>query len=220
VRIFSSVYIQCSKLIKKVHSIDIRQGCNRPEEGGYRAELSHALSAPICIKYDAVAEVLSRYLIEHTGLSIEEYEQLLLKRLLTEQKKYGDSIEYPIRAFTDASVLDQLNLKMDDKLCIVYNSREPVEDSVYIDIVCYIIIYKTLIDIADERTYSRIAGMPGRKSGLTLLVSVIITLLTWSIVTTGWAVYKEGTHSINPFIALSVVSIILCCYFLYKKIKN
>ena len=152
-RIFSSVYRQCNKLREKLSGAEVApRGCT---EGEYRSRLNHALSSPVITRHDDLMVMLSVRLMEENKLNVPELIDILLKKLLIMQDHYGDSFNYPIRAFTDMSVLDQINLKLDDKLCIVYNSRKQIPSDVYEDIICYIIIYKTLVTELDDRFYKR-----------------------------------------------------------------
>ena len=153
-KIFSSVYRQCNKLKEKLCESVVLP--NSRSEGEYRSKMNHALGSPIVMRYDELMIMLSVRLMEENKLNIPELIDILLKKLLILQDMYGDSFNYPIRAFTDMSVLDQINLKLDDKLCIVYNSRKQIPSDVYEDIICYIIIYKTLVTESDERFYRRI----------------------------------------------------------------
>ena len=214
-RIFSSAYIQCNKLENVLDKVVLRQANARSSKGEYRAAMSKALAAPMKLRYDELLVVVSVYLMENMGIEAEEYTSILLRRLLAEQDIYGDSLAYPVRAFTDTSILDQINLKIDDKLCIVYNSKIPVEEETYMDIACYIILYKTIVSMSDKRFYQRVSGMDLIKRGGTIIVAVLIACVLWS--TTACMVTK------NKLVCYDIYAIllgILALIGLYISTKN
>jgi hypothetical protein len=174
VRIFSGVYAQCEKMRDSLS----REPLVRGDEGFHRGRLNKAIGTPLRIRHDQVISAIANRLMDLFNIDIEELTHDISTRLLAKQRHYGDTLEYPIRAFSNASILDHINLKIDDKLCIIYNSRDEVSEDMYKDVICYIIIYKTLVAFSDDRFYKRLHGPNLVKKGGLLLLSLIIGVLS------------------------------------------
>jgi hypothetical protein len=152
-RIFSGVYIECEELHKELEKLPERE-CHI-SEGGCRAMLNHALESPMPFRIDDTLKAVAVQVMSMKRIDAQELNRILLHRLLDKSKQYGDTMKYPIRAFTEASIIEHINLKVDDKLCIVYNSVSEVPDTVYLDILCYLILHKTFIRMNDEKLHLR-----------------------------------------------------------------
>ena len=69
-----------------------------------------------------------------------------LKELLLEKnRKYGDSALNPVRVFSQASPLEQLKVRLDDKLSRIRNAQDDEDEDVLTDLVGYVVLYKVAL---------------------------------------------------------------------------
>jgi hypothetical protein len=69
-----------------------------------------------------------------------------LKELLLEKnRKYGDSALNPVRVFSNASPLEQIRVRLDDKLSRLRNQQEDEDEDVLTDLIGYIVLYKVAL---------------------------------------------------------------------------
>ena len=62
--------------------------------------------------------------------------------LLTKNRKYGDSALNPVRVFSKASPLEQLKVRIDDKLSRLKNAQNDEDEDVVTDLIGYLVLYK------------------------------------------------------------------------------
>ena len=68
--------------------------------------------------------------------------------LITKNRKYGNSALQPSRIFSKASPIEQINVRIDDKLSRIKNQQEDEDEDVEKDMVGYLIlkmVYKRLL---------------------------------------------------------------------------
>jgi hypothetical protein len=65
--------------------------------------------------------------------------------LLEKNRKYGDSALNPVRIFSKASVLEQLKVRMDDKLSRLRNAADDEDEDPTTDLIGYLILYKVAL---------------------------------------------------------------------------
>ena len=65
--------------------------------------------------------------------------------LLDKNRKYGDSALNPVRIFSKASVLEQLKVRMDDKLSRLRNAQDDEDEDPTTDLIGYLILYKVAL---------------------------------------------------------------------------
>lgn len=71
-----------------------------------------------------------------------------LKELLLEKnRKYGDSAINPIRVFSKASAMEQLLVRMDDKLNRIRNRQNDEDEDVIKDLAGYLVLYMVAKDM-------------------------------------------------------------------------
>ena len=69
-----------------------------------------------------------------------------LKELLLEKnRKYGDSALNPVRIFSKASTLEQLKVRMDDKLSRLRNAADDEDEDPTTDLIGYLVLYKVAL---------------------------------------------------------------------------
>ena len=69
--------------------------------------------------------------------AVEEIRSLLLKK----NEAYGDSALNPVRIFSKSDTLEQLNVRIDDKLSRLSRGDQAGED-VILDLLGYLLIYR------------------------------------------------------------------------------
>lgn len=62
--------------------------------------------------------------------------------LLEKNRKYGDSALHPIRVFSKASPLEQIRVRLDDKISRLKNLQDDEDEDVILDLIGYLILYK------------------------------------------------------------------------------
>jgi len=62
--------------------------------------------------------------------------------LLDKNRKYGDSALNPVRIFSKASTLEQLKVRMDDKLSRLRNAQDDDDEDPVTDLIGYLVLYK------------------------------------------------------------------------------
>jgi hypothetical protein len=62
--------------------------------------------------------------------------------LLEKNRKYGDSALYPVRIFSKSDSLEQIRVRMDDKLSRLRNAQNDEDEDVIADLTGYLILYQ------------------------------------------------------------------------------
>jgi len=65
--------------------------------------------------------------------------------LLEKNRKYGDSALHPVRVFSKASTLEQIKVRLDDKLSRLKNAQGDEDEDVTSDLIGYLILYKVAL---------------------------------------------------------------------------
>lgn len=60
--------------------------------------------------------------------------------LLSKNLKYGDAALNPIRVFSKANTLEQLNVRIDDKINRIMNRRDDEDEDPELDLIGYLIL--------------------------------------------------------------------------------
>lgn len=95
-----------------------------------------------------VNEVNSSFEIELSAI-LNEMKEFLLKK----NEAYGDSAMNPIRLFSKASSMEQLNVRIDDKLSRIMNRREYESDDSVKDLLGYLIIHRMMTNRIPTATF-------------------------------------------------------------------
>jgi hypothetical protein len=73
-----------------------------------------------------------------------------LKELLLEKnRKYGDSALNPVRIFSRSDNLEQIRVRLDDKLSRLRNQQSDEDEDVITDLIGYLVLYK--VAMAQQR---------------------------------------------------------------------
>jgi hypothetical protein len=68
----------------------------------------------------------------------DELKELLLQK----NKRYGDSALSPIRVFSKSDNLEQIRVRLDDKLSRLRNAQDDEDEDVITDLIGYLVLYK------------------------------------------------------------------------------
>jgi hypothetical protein len=78
----------------------------------------------------------------------------LKELLLNKNRKYGDSALNPVRIFSKASTLEQLKVRMDDKLSRLRNAQDDDDEDPTTDLIGYLVLYKVALMQQRRVSYS------------------------------------------------------------------
>ena len=62
--------------------------------------------------------------------------------LLDKNRKYGDAALNPVRIFSKANTVEQLKVRMDDKLSRLRNAQDDEDEDVVSDLLGYLVLFK------------------------------------------------------------------------------
>lgn len=86
-------------------------------------------------------------------LIIEECDRV--KALLLEKnRKYGNSALEPIRIFSKADSIEQIKVRLDDKLSRIQSSQSDEDEDIVTDMIGYLILLKIAQKQSRDRTVS------------------------------------------------------------------
>ena len=94
-----------------------------------------------------ITVVLSDQLTDTQELIIQECEALKVL-LLEKNRKYGDSAINPTRLFSKASPVEQINVRLDDKISRIKSSQSDEDEDVELDILGYLILKRVAKRVA------------------------------------------------------------------------
>lgn len=72
--------------------------------------------------------------------TLDEIKEMLLEK----NRKYGDSAISPIRVFSKADELEQIRVRLDDKLSRLRNQQNDEDEDVINDLIGYLVLYKVI----------------------------------------------------------------------------
>ena len=67
--------------------------------------------------------------------------------LITKNRKYGNSALQPSRIFSKASPIEQINVRIDDKLSRIKNEKEDEDEDVLFDLLGYLVLKKVCLNL-------------------------------------------------------------------------
>ena len=70
--------------------------------------------------------------------------------LLTKNRKYGDSALDPVRVFSKASPLEQIKVRLDDKLSRMQSAQSDEDEDVVTDLIGYLVLFKIALSMKKE----------------------------------------------------------------------
>lgn len=75
-----------------------------------------------------------------TQRNIEKVCAEICKLLVEKNRKYGNSALEPKRIFSKSDTLEQINVRIDDKLSRIANMKEDEDEDVELDLIGYLIL--------------------------------------------------------------------------------
>ena len=70
--------------------------------------------------------------------------------LLEKNRKYGDSAVNPMRVFSKADPLEQINVRIDDKLSRIRSAQTDEDEDVELDLIGYLILKQVARRVMEE----------------------------------------------------------------------
>jgi hypothetical protein len=74
----------------------------------------------------------------------------LTEFLLAKNRKYGDSALNPRRCFSKASPVEQIKVRIDDKLSRLENMRDDEDEDVVLDMIGYLVLYRVAMRMKND----------------------------------------------------------------------
>jgi len=89
-------------------------------------------------------------LTETQRMIVEECDRIKVM-LLQKNRKYGDSAIHPVRCFSRASPIEQINIRLDDKISRLMSGQEDEDEDVEDDLMGYLVLKRVALRCAKER---------------------------------------------------------------------
>jgi hypothetical protein len=80
--------------------------------------------------------------ISQSQIDIATVCDLIKELLLEKNRKYGDAALNPVRIFSKANTVEQLKVRMDDKLSRLRNAQDDEDEDVVSDLIGYLVLFK------------------------------------------------------------------------------
>lgn len=93
-----------------------------------------------------------------TYIAIEEVCNEIKDLLLSKNRKYGDSALNPTRIFSKANNLEQINVRIDDKLSRIASRQNDEDEDVELDLIGYLILKQVALKINKTKKKKRGGG--------------------------------------------------------------
>lgn len=78
--------------------------------------------------------------------------------LLTKNRKYGNSALDPVRIFSKASPLEQIKVRLDDKLSRIQSAQSDEDEDVITDLIGYLVLLKIAVSMK-KKSFEQAAKM-------------------------------------------------------------
>jgi hypothetical protein len=80
--------------------------------------------------------------VEQTQIDIATTCDAIKALLLEKNRKYGDSALNPVRVFSKSDPLEQIRVRLDDKLSRLRNQQDDEDEDVISDLIGYLVLYQ------------------------------------------------------------------------------
>lgn len=77
---------------------------------------------------------------------IEDVCNLIKRILLEKNRKYGDAALNPVKVFSKLDPVDQIRVRLDDKLKRVQNSQDDEDEDPIIDLIGYLVLLRIALE--------------------------------------------------------------------------
>jgi hypothetical protein len=85
----------------------------------------------------------------NTQLAIQEECKRISNMLISKNKSYGNSVLEPVRVFSKSDAIEQIKVRIDDKLSRIERGSEFIGDDTLDDLIGYLV----LLSIAQKETW-------------------------------------------------------------------
>ncbi len=86
-----------------------------------------------------------------TSQKISKICQQIEKLLLEKNRKYGDSALNPVRIFSKVDKLEQIKVRIDDKLSRISNQQTDEDEDLIFDLIGYLVLLKIALEEINAR---------------------------------------------------------------------
>jgi len=83
--------------------------------------------------------------VDRTQIDIATICDEVKELLLLKNRKYGDSAINPVRVFSKSDTLEQIRVRIDDKLSRLRNQQVDEDEDVINDLIGYLVLYKVAL---------------------------------------------------------------------------
>ena len=83
--------------------------------------------------------------VDRTQIDIATICDEVKELLLLKNRKYGDSAINPVRVFSKSDSLEQIRVRIDDKLSRLRNQQADEDEDVITDLIGYLVLYKVAL---------------------------------------------------------------------------
>lgn len=83
--------------------------------------------------------------VDRTQVDISTICDEVKELLLLKNRKYGDSAINPVRVFSKSDTLEQIRVRIDDKLSRLRNQQNDEDEDVITDLIGYLVLYKVAL---------------------------------------------------------------------------
>ncbi len=80
--------------------------------------------------------------VDQTQIDIATTCDAIKALLLEKNRKYGDSALSPVRIFSKSDSLEQIRVRLDDKLSRLRNQQDDEDEDVIADLIGYLVLYQ------------------------------------------------------------------------------
>jgi hypothetical protein len=93
---------------------------------------------------------MNRDTLSGTQLAIVEQCDFIAELLLEKNRKYGASALNPVRIFSSADPVEQINVRIDDKLSRIASNQDDDEEDAELDLIGYLILKRVAMRPAND----------------------------------------------------------------------
>jgi len=93
-----------------------------------------------------------------TQQEIVEVCEVIKDLLLEKNRKYGDSAINPVRIFSNASPVEQIKVRLDDKLSRLRSGQIDDTEDVVDDLIGYLVLWKVAENLKKEEVHEELFG--------------------------------------------------------------
>ena len=97
--------------------------------------------------HDTLDYIFKEGFMTNTQRKITEVCEEIKEMLLEKNRCYGDSAINPVRIFSSVNTIEQLNIRIDDKLSRIQRGTEYEDDDTELDLIGYLILKRVKLKL-------------------------------------------------------------------------